>query len=90
MFLKLGFGKDLEEADLATVDSEAWERKVLYLRERRYAERDGLSFEDLSLSFSYTDNPLHPAHKHYYDTQYGDADTETDAVAESDLAVDNL
>lgn len=42
------------------------------------------------LSFSYTDNPLHPAHKHYYDTQYGDADTETDAVAESGLAVDNL
>jgi potassium channel subfamily K len=42
------------------------------------------------LSFSYTENPLHPSHKHYFDQRYGSGDNELNELAEEVGAVDKL
>ena len=55
-FTKVAFGYAIDPADLDAVDPELYIKKVVYLRDRVYADRDGVSIADLDLTFEYEFN----------------------------------
>ncbi len=51
-FIKAVFEFDLAPADLESVDPEAYEKKVVYIRDGVYSSRDHIALEDLALTFT--------------------------------------
>ena len=50
-FVKAVFGYPIELEDLDAVNPELYAGKIVYIRDRVYADRDGVSLEDLGLTF---------------------------------------
>ena len=50
-FVKAAFGYPIEPADLQAVNPELYTGKIVYIRDRVYAERDGLALDELDLTF---------------------------------------
>jgi E3 ubiquitin-protein ligase HACE1 len=51
-FIKAVFEFELTAADLESVDPEAYEKKVVYIRDGVYSSRDQIVLEDLALTFT--------------------------------------
>jgi len=55
-FIKAVFEFELTAADLESVDPEAYEKKVVYIRDGVYSSRDRMALEDLGLTFTDDDD----------------------------------
>lgn len=50
-FIKSAFGFPILPGDLASVDPELYEKKIVYLQQSIFSSRDGMKLEDLCLTF---------------------------------------